>query len=316
MSTTSPLILGIDLSKDWLDAYLLPNGQSWHINTDPESLAEWVEQLPDGISLAVMEASGGIQRLPAAILAKANIPVSIVNPKQVRDFAKAMGQLAKTDTIDAKIIAEFGEKVRPQPRRLPDEAQTQLTELVTRRRQLLRTRTGEQNRLRTVQEKLVRRDIEAHIKWLKKREEKIDKAIEQLVQSKAEWVAKQKLMTSVPGVGVKTARALLGQMPEIGRPPRRGVTALAGLAPFARDSGKCRGKRFVHGGRKHVRTSLYMATLTAIRHNPTLRVFYQRLIDRGKPKKVALTAAMRRLLTIINAIVRDQTPWRETRINP
>lgn len=316
MSTTSPLILGIDLSKDWLDAYLLPSGQSWHVNSDPDSLAEWVRQLPDGINLAVMEASGGIQRLPAAILAEANIPISIVNPKKVRDFAKAMGQLAKTDAIDAKMIAEFGEKVQPQPRRLPDEAQSLLTGLVARRTQVMRIRTGEQNRLRTVHEKSIRRSIQAHIEWLKQEEESIDEQIEQLVQSKPKWAAQQKLMTSIPGVGVKTANALLARMSEMGCSARRGVTALAGLAPFARDSGKSYGNRFVHGGRKHVREALYMAALAAIRHNPPLRVFYQQLVERGKPKKVALTAVMRRLLVIINAIVRDETPWCESKVNP
>ena len=310
MSTTCSLtVLGIDLSQNWLDAHILPDGQCWHVQSDPDVLAEWVAQLPDGIGLAVMEASGGLQNLPAAVLAKANIPVAIVNPKQVRAFAKALGQHAQTDAIDAKIIAQFGLKLQPTPRELPDEAQSLLADLVARRRQLVHDGVAERNRLRTARARSIRRNIEANIDWLQKLLAKIDEEIDQLVRNSPMWLANQKLLTSVPGIGVKTARVLLAQLPELGRLSRRQIAALGGLAPFARESGRWRGKRFVSGGRSNVRASLYMSALSASRYNPVLSDFYRRLIADGKSTKLALTAVMRRLLTILNAIIRDQTPW-------
>ena len=315
MSTNrSVTVLGIDLSKNWLDAYLLPDGQSWHVNTDPDALTEWVKQLPNSISLAVMEASGGLQNLPAAALAKSAIPVAIVNPKQVRDFAKALGQRAKTDAIDAQMIAQFGIKIQPSPRKLPDEAQMLLAELIARRRQLIENRVAEQNRLKTGQAKSIRRNIEAHIQWLVKQIAKIDDDIDQQVRSSPMWLVNEKLLTSVPGVGTTTARALLGQLPELGRLSRRQIAALVGLAPYPRESGRWRGKRFVCGGRAHVRAALYMAALSASQHNPVLSEFYRRLTDKGKPPKLALTAVMRRLLTILNAVIRDQKPWCKSQI--
>jgi transposase len=316
MSNSGSLtVLGIDLSQDWLDAHILPDGQSWHVSNDPDALAEWVAQLPDGIGLAVMEASGGLQNLPAAVLAEANIPVAIVNPKQVRAFAKALGQHAKTDAIDAKIIAQFGLKLQPTPRELPDEAQSLLADLVARRRQLVHDRVAENNRLRTARAGSIRQSIEAHIQWLEKETKNIDKELDQLVRKSPMWLANQKLLTSVPGVGTKTARVLLAQLPELGRLSRRQIAALGGLAPFARESGRWRGKRFVSGGRSNVRASLYMAALSASRYNPVLSDFYRRLIANGKSKKLALTAVMRRLLTILNAIIRDQIPWYNYEIN-
>jgi len=317
MSTDhSVTVLGIDLSKDSLDAHSLPDGQCWHVKTDPDALAEWVKELPDGITLAVMEATGGLQNIPAAVLAKANIPVAIVNPKQVRDFAKAIGQHAKTDALDAKIIAQFGLKLQPAPRELPDEAQTLLAELVARRRQLVHDEVAERNRLRTVRARSIRRNIEANIEWLHKLLAKIDHDIDDQVRNSPMWLANEKLLTSVPGVGTKTARVLLGQLPELGRLSRRQIASLGGLAPFARQSGRWRGKRFVCGGRAHVRASLYMAALSASQYNPILSDFYRRLIDDGKAKKLALTAVMRRLLTILNAIIRDQIPWQHSTSNP
>lgn len=309
-------VLGIDLSKDSLDAISLPDGQSWHVNTDPDTLAEWVKQLPKSITLAVMEATGGLQNLPAAVLAKTNIPVAIVNPKQVRDFANALGQHAKTDAIDAKIIAQFALKMQPSPRELPDEAQAMLAQFLARRRQLLHNRVAEQNRLKTARVNLIRRNIEAHIEWLNKQISKIDEQIEQQVRNSPMWLVNKKLLMSVPGVGPVNAHLLMAQLPELGKLSRRQIAALVGLAPFAHESGKWRGKRFVSGGRAHVRASLYMAALSASTHNPPLSDFYHRLLDNGKPKKLALTAVMRRLLTILNAIIRDQKPWRQCLINP
>jgi transposase len=305
----SVTVLGIDLSKDYLDAYLLPQGRSWHVSNDPDALAEWIKQLPEGISLVVMEASGGLQNIPAAAFAKANLPVAIVNPKQVRDFTKASGQHAKTDAIDAQMIALFGVKMQPSPRQLPDEAQAMLAELLARRRQLVQNRVAELNRLKTAQAKTIRQNIEAHLEWLEQLLGKIDSDIDEQVRNSPMWLANEKLLTSVPGVGTTTARILLAQLPELGRTPRRQLSALAGLAPYPRESGKWRGKRFVCAGRARLRASLYMAALTASRYNPVLSDFYYRLVDNGKAPKLALTAVMRRLLTILNAIIRDQQPW-------
>ena len=312
----SATVLGIDLSKNSLDAYLLPQGLSWHVKNDPDAIAEWVKQLPRDISLVVMEASGGLQNLPAAVFAEANLPVAIVNPKQVRDFTKASGQHAKTDAIDAQMIAQFGVKMQPSPRQLPNEAQALLAELLARRRQLVQNRVAELNRQKTAKAEPIRRNITANIQWHEKLLAEIDNDIDEQVRNSPMWRVNEQLLTSVPGVGTTTARALLGQLPELGRLPRRKLSALAGLAPFARDSGRWRGKRFVCGGRAQVRASLYMAALCASRCNPVLSTFYRRLIDNGKPPKLALTAVMRRLLTILNAIIRDQKPWCNCTINP
>lgn len=310
MNTNRSLtVLGIDLSKDSLDAYLLPQGRSWHVSNDSDAIAKWVEQLPAGIDLVVMEASGRLQDLPASVLANANLPIAIVNPRQIKDFSKASGQHAKTDAIDARMIAQFGLKIQPLPRQLPNEAQALLAELLARRRQLMHSRVAELNRIKSAHATSVRESIEANIAWHEQLLAKIDREIGEQVHNSPMWLANERLLTTVPGVGTTTARALLGQLPELGRLPRRKLVALAGLAAFARDSGKWRGKRFVSGGRGRVRASLYMAALTASRRNPVLADFYSRLIDKGKPPKLALTAVMRRLLTILNAIIRDQKPW-------
>ena len=316
MSSSSSLtILGIDISKDWLDAHILPGGRSWHISAAPECISRWVKQLPDGINLAVIEASGGLQNLTAATLSKAGIPVAIVNPKQVRDLAKALGQRAKTDAIDAKMIAEFGLRVQPKPSQLPDQTQILLADLIKRRRQLVQAEVAEGNRLKRIQAKPVRRDIEVHIRWLERRITGIDKQINELIQDSPMWLANEKLLTSVPGVGPRTAHVMLGELSELGKLSRRQIAALVGVAPYNHDSGKSRGKRYVSGGRAPVRAVLYMAALTASRFNPVLSQFYRRLIEKGRPKKVALTAVMRRLLTILNAIIRDQNPWKSVSIN-
>jgi transposase len=312
----SLVVLGIDLSKGSLDAHILPGGQSWHVKTDPHSLAEWIKELPQGISLVVMEASGGLQNLPASILTQANMPVAIVNPNQVRNFAKASGQRAKTDAIDAQMIAQFGVKIQPSPRQLPDEAQALLAELLARRRQLIESRVAETNRLQTARANSIRQNIEANIQSLENLLAKIESDIDGQIRNNPLWIANEKLLTSVPGVGATTARALLGLLPELGRLSHRKLSALAGLAPFPRDSGRWRGKRFVCGGRAPVRASLYMAALAASRCNSVLSAFYHRLIQNGKPAKLALTAVMRRLLAILNAIIRDQKPWTTCAITP
>jgi transposase len=309
MSTEFVCVLGIDLSKNWIDAHLLPDGQAWHVDAEQAKLQAWIQNLPKAIDLVVMEASGGLQNLPAALLAKAGFAVAIVNPSQVRSYAKALGQRAKTDAIDAQVIARFGQEIKPQPRPLPSDDQALLSELLSRRAQLMEEFVAERNRLGTARFKAVRQDVRSHVDWLEKRLEKIDKQIDKLVQQSPMWRANEELLTSVPGVGKGTARLLLGHLPELGRLDRRQIAALVGVAPYARESGRWRGKRFIGGGRAVVRAGLYMAALTASRCNPTLKEFYRRLVERGKPRKLALTAVMRRLLGMLNAIIRDQVPW-------
>jgi transposase len=315
MSTAPHCVLGIDLSKDWIDAHLLPTGQTWRVSTDPDQLEAWILELPSGIDLVVMEASGGLQNLPAALLARAGLSVAIVNPSQVHHFAKSLGQRAKTDAVDARLIAEFGQRVGPVVRPLPDEDQALLAELLSRRGQIVKTITAEKNRLGTARFKPVRRSIEKTIEWLKKQLAQIDEQIDDHIEQSPLWRAKEDLLKSVPGVGPGTARVLLGHLPELGSLNRREVAALVGLAPYARESGKWRGKRFVSGGRSVVRAALYMAALTASRCDPTLKAFYRRLVDQGKPAKLALTALMRKLLTVLNAIIRDNRPWRDNAIH-
>lgn len=315
MSTAPQCVLGIDLSKEWLDAHLLPTGQTWRVSTQPDELEAWILELPSGIDRVVMEASGGLQNLPAALLARAGLGVAIVNPAQVRHFAKSLGQHAKTDAVDARLIAEFGLCVQPVVRPLPDEDQALLAELLSRRGQIIKTLVAEQNRLGTARFKPVRRSIEKTIQWLEKQLAQIDEQIDDHIEQSPLWRAKEDLLKSVPGVGPATARMLLGHLPELGTLTRREVAALVGLAPYARESGKWRGKRFVSGGRSVVRAALYMAALTASRCNSELKVFYRRLVDQGKPPKLALTALMRKLLTILNAVIRDQQPWRNKAIH-
>jgi len=310
MSTTSH-VLGIDLSKDWLDAHLLPTGQSWHVGMRHEELAAWIKQLPAGIELVVMEASGGLQNVPAALLDQAGLPVAIVNPGNVRKFAESIGQRAKTDAIDARVIAEFGQRAEPVARPLPDAQQVLLAELLTRRNQLVDALVAEGNRLKMVRSKPVQKNIKAHIVWLQKQLDRLEQQLDEQIRNSPLWQVNETLLLSVPGVGPATARTLLSALPELGRLDRRQIASLVGVAPHPRQSGRWRGKRFISGGRAPVRRGLYMAALTAARCNPVLKEFYGRLIKQGKPSKVALTAVMRRLLTMLNAIIRDQKPWRE-----
>jgi transposase len=236
----------------------------------------------------------------------------VVNPRQVRDFAKALGKLAKTDTLDARVLAHFGEAVRPEPRPLPDEAGQELRALVTRRHQVMEMLVAERNRLGSSR-KPVRERVAAHIAWLEQEKQSIDDALSHTVQQSPLWRAKDNLLRSVPGVGPVVSTTLLGHLPELGRLGRKQVSALVGVAPLNRDSGTLRGKRTVWGGRANVRATLYMGTLVATQHNPALRTFYQALIAAGKPPKVALVACMRKLLTILNAMVRDQQRWEPER---
>ena len=256
--------------------------------------------------LVVLEATGGLEQLAAVALATSGVAVAIVNPRQVRDFAKATGRLAKTDRIDATVLAHFAEAVRPEPRPLADEDARELSAIVLRRRQVLSMITAEGNRARTAS-KPVRKRIEAHLRWLRKELERCNDELERTLRESPVWREKDDLLRSVPGVGPTLSATLLAEMPELEHLDRR---RLAGVAPLNRDSGTLRGVRTVWGGRSGVRTTLYMATLCATRHNPAIREFYRRLVVAGKPKKVALTACMRKLLTVLAAVLRNRTPWR------
>ena len=301
--------IGIDVSKTTLDVASLPNGESWTVTNDDLGLAELTPRLVAlGPALIVLEATGGFEMLAAISLAKAGLPIAVVNPRQVRDFAKAMGQLAKTDALDAGILADFAQRVRPEPRPLPDAAAQLLDSLLTRRRQLVDMLTAEKNRLGFARGP-VKRDINRHIRWLEKRLADVDGDLQDAIAASPLYHAKAALLRSVPGVGPVTTLTLLASLPELGQLSRQQIAALVGVAPLNRDSGTMRGKRMVWGGRAPVRAVLYMAALVGIKHNPVLRQFYERLRAAGKPFKVAVTACMRKLLTILNAMMHQNRRW-------
>jgi transposase len=302
--------VGIDVSKDRLDVHVQPSGEAFIVARDDEGIAELTRRLlAQAPRLVALEATGGLQVKVAAALAAAGVPVAIVNPRQVRDFAKSTGQLAKTDRLDARAIALFAEAVKVEPRPLPDAATQALQALVARRRDLVEMRVAERNRLRQAAAGFVRNDLEAGIAALDKRLEAIDLELESHIKGSPIWQVQEDLLRSVPGVGKILSRSMLAELPELGRLSRRKIAALVGLAPFARDSGAFRGRRMISGGRAALRAVLYMATVSALRCNPVIAAFYQRLIAAGKPAKLAITACMRKLLTILNAIAREQKPW-------
>jgi len=303
------MYVGIDVSKDRLDVHVRPSGEAFAVMHDSEGMTSLVERLrrlaPD---LVVLEATGGLQTRVAAALAAAQVPTAVVNPRQVRDFARAVGRLAKTDALDAEAIAHFAEAVKPTPRPLSDEDGRALQALVARRRQLVDMRIAEKNRRQQVQAPHLRKRLEDHLDWLAQAIAEIDNDIDDHIKRSPVWRATEDLLTTVPGIGT-TARALIADLPELGTLTRRRIAALVGVAPYNRDSGKMRGRRSVKGGRTTVRTSLFMATIAAIRCNPPIRSTYQRLVAAGKPKMTAIVACMRRLLVILNAIMRDKVVW-------
>jgi len=301
--------IGIDVSKATLDVASLPDGERWTVTNDDQGLATLTPRLVALTpTLIVMEATGGFEMRAALTLAKVGLPIAVVNPRQVRDFAKAMGRLAKTDALDASVLADFAQRVRPEPRPLPDEAALLLESLLTRRRQIVEMLTAEKNRLGFARSP-VKRDISQHIRWLEKRLRDVDGDLQDAVTASPLSHAKATLLRSVPGVGQVTTLTLLATLPELGQLSRHQIAALVGVAPMNRDSGTRRGKRLVWGGRAPVRAVLYMATLVGLKHNPVLRVFYARLRAAGKPFKVAATACMRKLLTILNAMLRHNQSW-------
>lgn len=303
------VIVGIDVSKARLDAYVHPTAELVAMDNRPEGHQELLGRLRElKPSLIVLEATGGYEAPITAVLASAGLPVVVVNPRQVRDFAKATGKLAKTDAIDAAIIAHFGEAVKPEVRPIADPAAKKLDALVARRRQLVDMLTAERHR--TLQaEDAVKRSLYEHIEWLEKRLGKMDDELLATVRESPVWREKDDLLQSVPGVGKAVSVTLLAELPELGRLNRRQIAALAGVAPFNRDSGTLKGTRHIRGGRKKVRSALYMAALVAMRYNPVISAFYAKLRAAGKKGKVALTACMRKLLVILNTMLKTRTTW-------
>lgn len=303
---------GIDVAKRHLDLAVRSEGSAQ--TTRFEHTSAGIDRLVERLLKAtpervVLEATGGYERELAAALAAAGLPVAVVNPRQSRDFAKATGRLAKTDKIDAGLLALFAERIRPDLRALPSTDQQAFSALVARRRQLLAMQTAEKNRLETAPSEAVRSDIKTHLRFLSERLEETEHQLQKAVEESPIWHENQQLLCSVPGVGPNTARTLLAELPELGRANRQEIAKLVGVAPLNCDSGTHRGERKTWGGRASVRSALYMAALTATQHNRRLRTFYHRLLDRGKAKKVALVAVMRKLLIILNAMVKNQTAW-------
>ena len=311
------MFVGIDVSKDRLDVAVHEGKDRWQFGRDESGLARLIEQLrslPGSIELVVLEATGGLERDVAAALAVAKIPTAVVNAKQVRDFAKATGKLAKTDGIDAGVLAHFAQAVRPAVREIGDEFSQALEARITRRNQLIQMLVAEKNRramllVQRTAPAAMGKSIEVHVKWLEKQIAELDQDIDRMIKNSPVWREKDDLLQSVPGVGPVTSRTLLSFVPELGTLANKQIAALIGLAPFNRDSGHMAGRRAIWGGRAEVRCVLYMAALTATRCNPVLRSFYARLLAAGKPSMVALTATMRKLLVTLNAMLRHRTPW-------
>jgi transposase len=302
--------VGVDVSKETLDMVAHSTGEIRSFTNDKAGITTavgWLNEVNPAIT--VMEATGGLEIPIYVALQEAKLPVAVINPRQIRDFAKSMGILAKTDKVDAKVLARYAEAVKPEIRPLPDEEVRQLDTLVTRRLQLVEMITAEGNRLASTRDKAIRQRIQVHVNWLKKELADINKSISQMIQQSPIWHEKDKMLQSVPGVGPVLSATLIAALPELGSLDRKQIAALAGVAPLNRDSGKHRGERHIWGGRACVRAPLYMATLVAVRCNPVLSNFYNRLLAAGKAKKVALTACMRKMLILLNALLKHNSLW-------
>jgi len=304
--------IGIDVSKAAVVIAVHPSGECWTSETTPtatEALVTRLQRLAP--TIVVVEATGGYERAVVAACAAAGLPMAVINPRQVRAFAQALGRTAKTDAIDASVLAEFGARVQPESRPIADAATQALAAWVARRRQLIEMIGMERARLEHAPPTgPLTRELRHHIRWLERRVADVDDEIGTAIQASPIWRVQEDLLRSVPGIGRTTARTLLAELPELGRLDRRAIAALVGVAPLNCDSGQRRGQRHIWGGRAAVRTTIYMAALSATRFNPVLRAFYRRLRDAGKPAKVAIVATMRKLLTIVNAMLKDHTPWR------
>lgn len=301
--------VGVDLSKRYLDVAISSQAEQWRLCNDTAGLATLSQRLQTlKPALVVLEASGGLERPVARALNQAELPVAVVNPRQVRHFAKALGRLAKTDSLDARVLAKYAESIQPEPRPQADEQTEQLQDLLTRRRQLVEMLTAEKNRLQQAPPQLHPR-VQAHIDWLNEELDQVNDQIAQRQQSDAVWQKQSALLQSTPGVGPVLSSTLLAYVPELGVLNHKQIASLIGVAPFNRDSGTMRGQRTIWGGRAQVRAVLYMSTVSATRCNPVIRQFYQRLRAAGKPAKVALVACMRKLLVILNAMIKHRTSW-------
>ena len=308
------IYVGVDVAKAQVDVAVRPAEDGWMVANDDAGIKHLVSKLKTlEPALVVMEASGGLELPLVAALAAEELPVVVVNPRQVRDFAKATGKLAKTDALDAAVLAHFGEAVKPPVRPLRDAETQALNSLAARRHQVMSMLVSERNRL-SVAVPAVRPRIEAHIEWLQGELDDLDKDLRQTLRQSPVWREKDDLLRSVPGVGPQVSLTLLAYLPELGTLNRKQIAALVGVAPFNRDSGTLRGRRTVWGGRARVRASLYMGALVASRYNPVISAFYQRLLAAGKPKKLALTACMRKLLVILNSMLRHRSTWRDLSI--
>jgi transposase len=303
--------VGIDVSKDWLDVAVLPSDEFFRVPYDRRHVAKFVGEM---IGLEpvriVLEATGGYEMEIAAALSDAGLPVCVINPRQSRDFARATGELAKTDRVDARVLAEFGHALRPSVRPLPEEEARHLREIMRRRGQILETLLAEKNRLQRTESKTVKASLQSHIRYLERQLKKMEIALSDQIKASPAWQEDVDLLTSVPGVGQLTAAHLTILLPEIGTMGRRQIAKLVGVAPLSRDSGLRQGSRSIWGGRAQVRRTLYMSTLVATKCNPVISALYIRLVDRGKPKKVAIVACMRKLLIISNAMIRDRNTWK------
>jgi transposase len=303
------VFVGIDISKDRLDVATLPSGEIWSQPHDAAGIAALIERLRSlAPELVITEATGGLERSLVCELATSGVPVVIVNPRQVRDFARATGQLAKTDAIDAMILALFGQRVRPEVRALADAETQKLEALLVRRRQLLDMMVAEGNRL-PLAPRAMEKSLKAHIRFLEKQIEALEGELATAIKNSSLWRVRDKLLQSVPGVGPNLSRTLLGELPELGQLTNRQIAKLVGVAPLNRDSGRWRGQRRIWGGRASVRTALYMGAFSAVRWNPVIQAYYERLRAKGKPFKVALVACMRKLLTILNSMIRTGISW-------
>jgi transposase len=304
------IYVGIDVSKDHLDVHVCPSGEAFAVSRDGKGLEELIDRLRIVVPrLIAIEATGGFETIAAAAIAGASLPLAVVNPAQVRHFAQALGKRAKTDPIDAEVIARFAQAVKPEPRPVPDEEARLLAELVARRRQIIEMIVAERQREKRVENVRVRKSLMRTIRTLEKELPEVDGDIDTLVRGSPAWREKEDLLVTFPGVKNTLARTLLAEVPELGRLTRREIASLAGLAPYTRRSGRWIGKSTIAGGRAPVRAALFMAALSAIRCNPVLKSFYQRLLSAGKPKMVALIAVARKTLTILNAMLRDQKQW-------
>jgi len=308
-ATPFPLFVGIDISKAHLDIAIRPTNARWQVDNQEPGIAALVDKLKQlKPALIVLEATGGLEMAVTAALASAGLPVAVVNPRQVRDFAKSLGRLAKTDKIDATVLAHFADAVRPELRLLPDEQTQELQGLLVRRRQLIEILVAEKNRLPMTHKRL-KEGVKEHIQYLEHQLKDLDQEIQDRLHSSPVWREQEDLLRSVPGVGKVLSVTLLAELPELGQLNRKKIAALVGVAPYNCDSGQKRGKRAIWGGRASVRSALYMAALSATRFNPVIKSFYKKLVTAGKPSKVAITACMRKLLTILNAMMHSGTRW-------